>query len=712
MAEPLKGTPLPDEKPGGPDADFLREARERYVNGWQYDQDNREEAQEDLEFGAGEQWPQEIRKERKEDNRPILTFNQMPKFVHQVAGDIRQNKPAIKVRPADDVSDEETADIFSGLIRHVEARSDAGIAYQTAAEGAAWCGIGHFRIVTEYSTDDTFEQDIRIRRITDYAAVTWDPEAVEPTREDARWCFVEQSMDREGFKKKYPKASTADFDFTREQEGSVPGWQTRDSVRVAEYWTKTPEKRTLALLEDGRTIDATDLAEVDLAAMEEPPVTESGLPVKAAYVGEDNDILLAVRTRVVWRDKVEMRVINGVEVLEGPFHWPGRHIPVIPVLGEEIHVGRRTVRHGVIRFAKDPQRAYNFWRTAQTEMIALQPKVPWLVTITNIHGLESYWRQANNRNLPYLLYRPDEKNNGAAPSRNVPQMGSSGMAQEILLASEDLKSTTGIYDAALGARSNEKSGIAIAQRKQESDVGTFAYSDNLTRALRYAGRQLVDLIPKVYDTERTIRVLNEDESTEAVVINQKVTDPETGKETAIHDITIGKYDVVVSTGPSFTTKRQEAAAGMIDWMKADPEGASLIRDLIAKNLDWPGADEMAERFRKALPPGLVEPEEDEEPAPEQPPTPEQQAAMMEAQTAQAEQQRKALESAAKAEKTEAETEGLRLDNAKKALELALADGVLDPIVDRLIEQRLAEMSNPQPGQQQQPAMAGGPGPQQ
>ena len=684
--------PLPDEDIGGDDAEYLRVARERYQKAVDADQDNREAALDDLRFMAGDQWAEEIRREREEDGRPVLTSNRMPQFVHQVTGDIRQNKPSIKTVPADDAGDEEVADIFDGLIRHIQQASDAGTAYVTAAEGAAQCGIGHFRVVTEYSKDDTFEQDIRIRRITDSFAVTWDPHAVEATRADARYCFVEETLDIATFKARYPKATTDGWDFQDRARSYIGDWLQHETVRVAEYWTKELDERLLALLSDGTTIDVTDMNKSRKSVGMEP--LEAGSPFLRATSDEP---LTVVRTRTVFVDNIQMRIINGSEVLEGPFNWAGRYIPIIPVIGEEIHIQRQTVRHGVIRHAKDPQRMYNYWISAQAEKVALEPKVPWLVTPGNIAGLESLWKQANTRNMPYLPYRPDPDNSNATPQRNAPQMGSSAMVQQAQVAADDMKATTGIYDAGVGARSNETSGVAIAARKQESDVSTFTYADNLARSIRRAGNILIDLIPKIYDTERAVRILNEDDTTTGVVINERTID-EAGKEIIVNDLSVGKYDVVVNTGPSYSTKRTEAAEGMMQLASAMPDSAAMFLDLIVQNLDWPGADEIAKRFRKMLPPGMVENEEGEEEQVDPAQEAAQQAQEAEMAAQQAAQQREDAEAQAKIEKTmaeaadiQAETEGQKLENAKLALELAVADGALEDVLNTKIEEMLTSL---------------------
>lgn len=555
--------------------DVLREARARFERTWTAEREARAEALEDLKFRAGEQWPDEALQERRAALRPILTINRMPQFVRQVTGEIRQNRPAITVRPVDSGTDPALAATMAGIIRHIEQASDAQAAYVTAAESAAVCGIGHFRIVTEYASDDGFEQDVRIRRMRNPFAVWWDPEAQEITREDARWCFVTERIPLADFKARFPKARTEGFE-QGNREGGADRWWDGETVRVAEYWVKRPATRTLAQLEGGETVDVTDMAQEARAA------------------------LLIVRTRRAEMHRVVRYLISGVEVLEGPDEWAGRYIPVVPVVGEEVHVGDRTVRHGIVRYAKDPQRLYNYWRTAAAESVALSPRAPWLVTPRQIEGQKAQWESANRGNPPYLLYSPDPA--APPPQRIEPAYPPVALFQEAGIAADDMKAVTGIYDAGLGAQGNETSGRAILMRQREGDTGTYVYVDNLSRAIRHAGRILVDLIPRIYDTERALRILGEDGSEEFAVINHVV--PGADGPVTLNDLGAGKYDVEVSAGPGFSTRRLEAAESMMAFVQAVPQAGAVIADLIARNMDWPGAEAIAERLRKLLPPGL------------------------------------------------------------------------------------------------------------
>lgn len=652
----------PDAKLPTGEADFLRLARERYERAWQFERENRTAALQDQQFRAGDQWDADIQSARKEDQRPALTINLLPQYIRQVTGDIRINKPAVKVRPVDDVSDPEIARLYTGLIRNIEQASDAPSAYTTAAENAAVGGEGAFRLVTEYADNDAFDQDIRIRRIRNPFAVLWDPDAQMETREDAKYCFVLERYSKEEFKAAWPEASMADFE-SDEPADHIKDWYDGETVLVAEYWCKKPRKRRLAQIAGGEVRDVTGMGDVELSGEE--------------FIG--------ARYRDVDSHVIEQHFISGVERLEDPYEWPGRYIPIIPVFGEEVNVGEKIVRHGLVRFAKDPQRMYNYHKSAAVETIALAPKAPFVGTVQQFENLDRFWSRANTANLPYLPYNSDPAAPGAPQRQRSPEVPVAALA-EANASREDMEGTTGIYKSSLGARSNEVSGKAIVARERQGDVGTFVYIDNLARAIAYCGRQLVDLIPKIYDGERVVRILGEDDSEELVKINAIELDQETGQIVLKNDLGAGKYDVSVSTGPSYSTKRQEAADSMMQFVQFAPQTADLVIDLIAKNMDWPGADEFEERFRRMLiARGVIEPNEDEEPAPAPQPSPDD----IKAQAATA-------KSAADIEKIKAQTEGQMLENMEKALALALQSGQMQQIIEREVGRTLMAMAMSQP----------------
>jgi hypothetical protein len=569
--------------------DILEQARSDYDRAYEKEKHNIDLAYDDLKFLAGDeyaQWDEAARAARLDQSRPVLQVNRLPQFVHQITGDIRQMKPSIKVVPVDSGADEKVANLMGGLIRYIENRSDASAIYFRTADSQVGCGIGHWRVATEYADSSTFNQELRIDPIEDGIAVLWDSDAIRPSKDDANYCFVPVDMSRKAFEKKYPDVSPADFDNTSWGQNSV--WCTDDYVRVAEYWVKKPTKKTLALAIDGSISDVTDADESALAFHQS----------KGSRIEERDST------------KICRYLITAAAVLEGPEDWPGRHIPIVPVVGEEIRIGRGIIRKGIVRDAKDPQRMVNYYESAQTEVIALQPKAPFMVTELNVAKYSDRWETANTENQPYLIFTPDPANGGQAPQRMPPPVSSQGINDGLARAHENLKGVIGIYDAGLGNKSNETSGKAIIARQREGDVGSYLYVDNFARAVRRTGDIIIDLIPKVYDTERTIRIMGEDGKVDVLEVNKaQGTDPATGKTIYEHDLTVGSYDVVATVGPSYTTRREEAKEGMTAFVQAAPQTAPLILDLVAKAQDWPMADDIAKRIRATMPPHLVQMEE-------------------------------------------------------------------------------------------------------
>lgn len=649
-------------------------AIEKFERAWQTEKTQRAEELSDLKFRAGEQWPETVRKQRESEDRPVITINLMGRFIRQVTGDIRINKPSIKVRPSTGAASREIAKIFTGAIRHIEEISDAQNAYITAADGSATCGIGHFRIVTEYSDDDSFEQDIRIERVLNPFSVYWDPAAERLNRSDAKWAFVTKRIQLEDYKMEYPGADTSNFDASPESLDDTQWWDG-ETVRVAEYWLKEPVTKEIGQMETGEVVQLSGISKEDLAK------------------------LTIVRKRTVKSHKIVRYVMSGSQVLEGPGDWAGKHIPIIPVIGEEIFVGDRVVRHGLVRFAKDAQMLYNYSRTMMAEASALAPKAPWILTPAQLEGHKAQWESANRGNPPYLLYNPDPLPNVGPPVRVAPAQVSTAQLQETIISSQDMKSVTGIEDANLGARGNETSGRAIALRQQEGDVGSFVYTDNLSKSIKWAGEILVDLIPHIYDTERLLRILGEDGKEDFIPINVEVTNDE-GEVELIHDLSVGKYDVKVITGPSYSTKRMEASDSMMAFVEAVPGAAAVISDLIAENMDWPGAEEIAARLRKTLPPGLADTDE-KDMTPEQLATKKAATEAAEAEEAQAKElmltkavteieklAAEVVKIQADAEEKKASADMKDVDTAQKALQMSFENGEMNAAIKELVTQEV------------------------
>lgn len=635
------------------------------------DRTNRDMAYEDLEFieVPGAQWTEEAKNART--GRPCLEFDRLGTTIVQITGDIRQMRPAIKVVPVDSRGDVKTADTIAGMVRYIENRSDAPAAYFSGADQQVACGIGHWKVMTEYGSDSTFEQEIRIAPVPDGVGVRWDPDAILPTREDGKFCFVPVDMSRDVYEETYPDKPAAEMGDSDLADRGLAEWATADMVRTVEYFTKTPVEKTLALMPDGEILDLTDKADQDYAEnLERAQLAGARIEKRPGH-------------------KVERYIISATEILEGPDLIPGRFIPVVPVLGIEMTIGKKRTRRGVVRKAKDAQRAYNYSRSTQTEVVALQPKAPFVGSEKMFKGYEHIWETANTVNHPFLPYNVDPQSPLAAPQRVPPPVASSGLAELTGQAAEDIKAITGVYDASLGARSNETSGKAIRARQQEGDVGSYVYIVNFSRSIRHTGAIVTGMIPHIYDTARTLRIVGEDGKVDLVDINKAQGVAVDGEPEAVeNDVTVGAYDVAMEMGASYTTRREAALDGMISLVQAAPDVAPLVLDLLAKAQDWPMADKIAKRIRTMLPPQIQaeEAQESGEPMPAQQPNPAQQAEMQAQQRQQQlEEQRHQLDS----EKIAVEREKLQAEMAKIQGEIQKA--VLDHQV------RMAEAARPPEG---------------
>jgi hypothetical protein len=573
--------------------------------------ESREDEIDDLRFYAGSpdnhwQWPADVLATRGAvqgqtiNARPTLTINKLPQHVRQVTNDMRQNRPGAKVIPVDDNADVEVADIFNGMIRHIEYISDADVAYDTACENQVSYGEGYITLMTEYCDENTFDQDIKIGRIRNSFSVYMDPLIQDPTGADAKYCFITEDLTKAEYERQYPDAAPiSTLQSLGVGDQSISNWLNEDTVRIASYYYIDYDKTKLNLY----------------------PGNQS------AFEGTPEDKMLKdmfgkpVKSRMSERPRVMYCKINGYEILEQK-EWAGKWIPVIRVVGNEFEVDGRIYISGLVRNAKDAQRMYNYWVSQEAEMLALAPKAPFIGYGGQFEGYEDKWKTANTNNWPYLEVNPDVTDGQGAvlplPQRAQPPMASSGLLQAKAGASEDIKSTTGQYNASLGMGSNERSGKAILARQREGDVGTYHYGDNLTRAVRHVARQLVDLIPKIYDTQRIARIIGEDGETKMVKINpdqpqpvNKIVNEQGIVIEKIYNPGVGKYDVVATTGPGYATKRQEALEAMAQLLQGNPQLWSVAGDLFVKNMDWPGAQEMSKRFAKTIDPKFLSDGEDD-----------------------------------------------------------------------------------------------------
>lgn len=570
--------------------------------------DSREDELDDLRFYAGSpdnqwQWPADVLATRGSvqgqtiNARPCLTINKLPQHVRQVTNDQRQNRPSGKVIPADDRADPAVAEIFDGLVRHIEYMSDADVAYDTACENQVSYGEGYIRLLTEYCNDDTFDQDIKIGRIRNSFSVYMDPTIQDPCGSDAKWCFITEDLTREEYERLFPNAQPITSILSSGiGDQSLSNWVNENTVRIAEYFYVDYDPATLNLYPGNQSFFE--------GSPEDKMMKQKGLKPS--------------KSRKVQRKKVKWCKTNGYEMLEES-DWAGSYIPVIRVIGNEFEVDGQIYVSGLVRNAKDAQRMYNYWVSQETEMLALAPKAPFIGYGGQFEGYEQQWKTANTTNWPYLEVNPDVTDGQGSvlplPMRAQPPMAQNGLIQAKMGAADDIKATTGQYDSSLGATSNERSGKAILARERQTDTGTYHYVDNLARAIRYTTRQIVDLIPKIYDTQRVARIINLDGETSMVKIDptqaepmKKITDPNNPSIVIdkIYNPSVGKYDVVVTTGPSYMTKRQEALESMAQLLQANPQLWAVAGDLFVKHMDWPGSQELSKRLAKTIDPKILQ----------------------------------------------------------------------------------------------------------
>ena len=566
--------------------DLLQTVKDRYDVMVEADEDNRREAMIDMKFTnvPGYQWTDNMKEER--GNRPCYEFNKIRISCKRIINDMRANRPAGKVRAVEG-GDVEIAEINEGLIRNIWNVSDGDTIVDYAGEYQVAAGMGAWRVSTEYSDDTAFNQDIIIEEIQNPFTLYCDPSCRDLMQRDAMdWLLTERISNKE-FEARWPKAEKSDFEGIVEFDDDEDIWQDEEYVRIAEYWWKEPVKKEIWQVQgpDGqvRVVDSTS--------------DEGQALAKDPSQGE------VLKKREVKTHEIQWCICSGSRILEGPTKWGNTEFPFVVVYGEYVYVDGRPYWWGLPRFARDAQRSYNIARTAISETIAQAPKSFFWSTPKQAEGLTDQWSVMHKKNLPFALYNPDPKAPGP-PSRMGGADVPVALMQESQIASDEIKAVTGIYDASLGARSNENSGRAIYARQQQGEIATFNYQDNMAKGIRRTYEILLDLIPTIYDTERELRILGQDGSENYVKVNHVVQDMETGQAIRVNDLSAGKYDVTITVGPNFSTQRQEAAETYGELGRQFPELMGVAGDLVFKSMDLPYADDIAERLKTLLPPQI------------------------------------------------------------------------------------------------------------
>ena len=572
----------PTSKTGQSDQAILDTSKERFKLCEDAERELRKVALDDLKFRAGEQWDLNVKNKRAAENRPCMTVNVLAARERQILNNQRENRPAIKVNPTDDAGTVETGEILQGIIRHIEYDSDADTAYDTASASQCRNGFGYIRLLTEYESPTSMQQVIKIQREPNPFQIYMDPSSKKADRSDACFAFSFTTLTKAEYKEDYPGTELASLDDWNSVGDKDPGWLSEDGVRIVEYFYIEKEKDILLQLSNGKTILNSKLTK---------------LPRKVTIVDKRDTEVCTVK----------YCKHNAVEILEKN-DWPGQWIPIIPVLGDEVNVDGKVTYEGMVRWSKDPMRMKNVMASAEVEAIMLAPKAPWLAAAGQTEDFPE-WKTANTQNHAVLRYKPIDINGKdvGPPQRIVQEPAIQAIAEAGAAFDEALRDVQGIYEAQYGARSQEKSGIAIARKTQQGEVANFHYSDNLTRAIKFLGRQILDLIPKIYSAPTVMRIIGEDGTQKVVKVNQMFTVGEGQNATQKkYDLTAGTYDVTVSSGPSWQTKRQEAVASMLELAKSFPKLPEVAGDLMVQSMDWPNHEKVAERLKKAMPPGLAD----------------------------------------------------------------------------------------------------------
>jgi hypothetical protein len=609
--------------------EYLADLRETYEMDLMADDENRRAAMDDKRFVAGEQWDPEVLAQRQ--GLPNLIINTIPQFTAQLVGDWRENRNAVKVLPAEN-GDKEVADVRSDLIRSIETKSRADRVYDSAFESMVQCGDGGFRVGVQYTSEDVFDQEIVLQPVDDALSIVWDRLSIDPTGRDANHCFVDDMIPKKEFERRWKNVPPSDLNNKYYKDLYGRGWLDTNSVKVTEHWRMIERKRLLGMFKDG------SIHVIEGDKMEEL-FAKHGNPVK---------------TRLAPCRYAQMHIVTGYKILAGPFEWKLSRLPIIRMSGRVVTVGDRRVRYGLVRFMKDNVRLRNFWRSVAAEQLGYAPKAQWIAPESAVEGREEAFRKAHLTRDPLLIYNDDATE---PPQRLNPPEIQAAILQEAALNAQDMKDVTGIHDASLGIKSNETSGRAIMARQREGDVASLTYYDNGNAAILEAGDVMNQLVSQIYDGTRVIRIIGEDEATKFVAINDPM-DPNSP------NLAVGNYDVAMTSGPSYTTRRLEAADAMMQAVQVYPEIMQIAGDLVVKAQDWPGAEELSDRLLRTIPPQLLSDKEKAEMG--------QQAPDMQAMAQQQAQIQEAAQQAMqKLQQLEQENQILKIKNIDQSEKLKL-----------------------------------------
>lgn len=579
--------------------DIIARAQDNFKSCLDWEALSRQRFKEDMRFlfadsDNQDQWEPSVKARRHMATQPMITINKVHTHWLMIVNQMKENKPSIQVHPTNGEASYEAAQIYEGLIRHIEYKSNAKVAYDIASEQQVGGGIGYVQVITKYADDSTFDQEIYIKEIPDALSVYLDPHIKKRDGSDAKYAFIYEDMPRREFERKYPNVKVPTSNGNQQ-------WVTKDIVKVATYYEKETRKEWLySITNDDGSVKF--MRESDITVEERKLFNEI---IRTGGEGIDR--------RRIDKHIIRKYLIGGTEVLEKGI-WPGTYIPIARQVGEEVIIEQRLDRKGIVRYMKDAQRAYNYNASAALEYGALQSKSPYLAPVEAINGLENYWATANTENHAYLPYNSaDEQGNPVpTPSKAPAPTGATVYTEGMATANMEMSMASGQYEQTFGQQSQELSGVSIDKRIKQGNRATFHFQDAQANTIQFVGKIIIDLIPKIYDTKRIVRILGEDGSEDQIMVDPQAQQAIVQKEEeadakvkTIFNPNVGKFDVVAECGPSYDTKRAEAFDSMTKLLVAQPALSQVIGDLYMGAADFPGADKLQERMRNWIPQSIL-----------------------------------------------------------------------------------------------------------
>jgi len=584
----LTGDPIANEARAFLDMcqEWYGEAQRRFVDDLKFawaDSDN------------GYQWPNNIRSSRDIDQRPSLTINVLRQHNLMIRNQALQAKSDVKIRGTKGGSSAESAQALKWIIQHIKYKSNAQAVYKWAQRFQVDAGWGWWRLVTEWASNDSWDQEIRIRPVWDPLSVVMDPDARLPDKSDARKAVIFDIIPRDEFNAAYPELRQFVGDAPLGDFGNSAGeWLPKNHIMVAEYFRKVPQEDLLV-----------NFSYQDVRHN----VRRSELPDEIAEVILNDPL---TRTRQIIDDKIEWHLIAGEKVIDSTT-WLGKYIPLVQIVGEEGVVDGTYDCKGHTRAMKDAQRMFNYNASSQVEFVALQSKTPYIAPIEAIQAFQTYWETSNQINHAFLPYTsvnemfPEKPI--PPPIRQEPPNFAPGFQQGMETSFNQMMMASGQWQNQMGMLGNERTGEAISQRQQQGDTATFHFQDNYADGLIYEAKQLIDLIPKVYVTKQILSITNDDGEEFDLMIDpaarqayEQKLDHQNQVVARVFNPLIGEYDVAADVGPAVGTRREQNVEQLGLLLTQAPALTGLIGDLLLKNMDFEEAQEAARRLRRMVPP--------------------------------------------------------------------------------------------------------------